>query len=773
MPADKQIFFYQAQLSAHTIAKQQLLYFAAMKKILLLALACWFTMAIYPQAGASALIPAPLHLQEKTGVFTITPAVNITAPPAWKETAVLLATQMDLLQKNINTKTTSKGTIVFQQAKPADTLGAEGYRLNISTASINITAQTPAGAIKGMFTLLQLQQLQTDTRQLPCASITDKPRFAYRGLHLDVSRNFFPVSFIKKYIDLMALYKYNTFHWHLVDGAGWRLQIKKYPLLTGVAAFRTHPDFKTWWKSGKQYAMEGEANAYGGYYTQNEAKEIVAYAAKRGITVIPEIEMPGHSEEVLAVYPQLSCSGMPYKNSEFCIGNEETFGFLEDVLTETMNIFPSTFIHVGGDEASTAAWKTCPKCQQRKKDLGVSTEHELQSYLVKRIEKFLIAHKRKLLGWDEILEGGLAPGATVMNWRNEKFGAEAARQNHDVIMTPNAYYLDAYQSDPNTQPEAIGGYLPIQRLYNYEPVADTISQSIKKYYTGTEACVWTEYMPTTYQVEYMVYPRAIALAETGWALPEKKDFNNFQARLQYHYLLLQRNMVNYYRPSTRIEVSAVPDTIKKQSLVRFATEQYKPEIHYTTDNSIPTLASPIYNGPFNTSGKTIVTAAIFRNGAMTGEPSASTVNYHKAIGKKVQYNQPWSNSYPAQLESTLTNGVEGSLTYMDKQWLGYLKDADFTLDMGSIQSLNNVSIRFMQQIGPGVFLPSYVEVFLSNDGVKFTSFEKQVNTIPATEAQTIFKSFAFDLKKTSARYIRIVAPNARGGFMFTDEIIVY
>ncbi|MEP6746345.1 MAG: family 20 glycosylhydrolase [Bacteroidota bacterium] len=729
------------------------------------------------QTGASALIPAPVSVQEKDGAFILSSKTIITAPVSFHGPAALLAMQLGIVKQPVLlSKSSVKSTgnkIIFTTANPKDSFGGEGYKLSIQTGTVSITAQTTAGMLKGIFTLLQLRLLQPDMQKIPCASITDKPRFAYRGLQLDVSRNFYPVSFIKKYIDLMALYKYNTFHWHLVDGAGWRLQIKKYPLLTQVAAFRTHSDWKSWWKNGKKYSAEGDPGAYGGFYTQEDAKEIVAYAAQRGITVIPEIEMPGHSEEVLAVYPQLSCSGIAYTNSEFCIGNDETFTFLEDVLTEVMAIFPSVYIHVGGDEASTAAWKNCPKCQQRKKDMGLSTEHELQSYLIKRIQKFLNAHNRKLLGWDEILEGGLAPGATVMNWRSEKNGIEAAEQDHDVIMTPNAYYLDAYQSDPNTQPEAIGGYLPIQRIYNYEPVPAELNPAKKKYYIGTEACVWTEYMPTTYQVEYMVYPRAIALSETAWSDKGKKNFDNFQSRLQAHYLLLQRLGVNYYRPSGLLTLHVQPDYDKKQDLVSFISEQYKPEIHYTTDNSIPGPSSPIFNQPFYTSNKTIITAAIFKAGTMIGEPSTFTTNYHKAIGKKVTFNNLWSDSYPAQKDSTLTNGIEGSLTYGDKQWLGYLKDFDVTLDMESVQALNSLSIRFMQQPGPGVFLPSYVEVLVSTDGKNFTSFDKQVNTIPFDEPKTIFKSFSFDLKNKTTRYIRIVAPNVKGGFMFTDEIIVF
>ncbi|MFT3934841.1 MAG: family 20 glycosylhydrolase [Chitinophagaceae bacterium] len=746
-----------------------------MKKILLLTIAASFTLTIQAQVGASAIIPAPTHVEEQAGYFPLSASVKITAAPSFKEVAGLLKEQLSTGSQNAASAVSNKNTaatITFSIANAKDSLGKEGYKLVIKPIAVSISAATPAGALKGMFTLLQLQQLQPDMQQLPCATIIDKPRFSYRGLHLDVSRHFYPASFVKKYIDLMALYKFNTFHWHLTDGAGWRLQIKKYPLLTQMAAFRSYNNWKAWWTNGRQYATEGEANAYGGYYTQEEAKEIVAYAARRGITVIPEIEMPGHSEEVLAAYPQLSCSGIAYKNSEFCIGNEETFSFLQDVLTEVMSVFPSTYIHVGGDEANTAAWKACPKCQQRKKDLGLTTEHQLQSYLIKRIENFLIAHNRKLIGWDEIMEGGLAPGATVMNWRDPKYGMQAAEQKHDVVIT-SAYYLDTYQSDPSTQPETIGGYSPLDKIYNHEPVPEAVSLANSQYYIGVQACVWTEYMPTSYQVEYMVYPRAIALAESAWTAKDKKNFDDFKRRLQYHYRLLQRLTVNYYRPSSYITINAKPDSSRKQSLVSFVSEQYLPEIHYTTDSSKPTINSPVYTQPFYTSGKTILTAAVFKNGLMLGQSSSRTVNYHKAIGKKVIFNNPWSESYPAQREATLTNGIEGSITYGDKQWLGYLKDFDATVDMDSSQKINSVAIRFMQQPGPGVFLPSYVELLTSSDGVNFTSAEKQINTISPKDPATIFITYTFNLKQQTARYLRIVAPNVQGGFMFTDEIIVY
>lgn len=720
---------------------------------------------------ASDLIPKPLYCADKPGDFAITPRVKIHAPSELKGAASLLAEKLKL--DNAIIRSRKKASIIFLEADKKDSLGNEGYLLSITPSRISITSSTQKGAINAVFTLLQMQQLQPNLASIPCAEIKDIPRFGYRGMHLDVSRNFFPVSFIKKYIDMLALYKYNTFHWHLTDGPGWRLEIKKYPLLTSKAAFRTHNSWKEWWNSGRKFEDEGSPNAYGGYYTQQDAREIVAYAAKLGITVIPEIEMPGHSEEVLAVYPELSCSGIPYKNGEFCIGNPKTYTFLEDVLKEVMAIFPSTYIHIGGDEANIKPWQECPKCQSLKKEKGLANEHELQAYLIKHMEQFLKDNGRKLIGWDEIVDGGLPADATVMSWRGEAGGIKAVQQGHDVVMTPGQTYLDAYQSNPTTQPEAIGGYLPLQRVYGYEPVPAALSAHQAKHVMGTQANLWTEYMPTTYQVEYMAYPRAIALAEVAWTAKEKKDYTDFQRRLQYHYRLLQRNNVNYYRPSNIITIAAEPDYEKKQDLVSFVSEQFKPEIRYTTDGSEPTATSQLYEKPFYTSGKTEVKAAIFKNGEMQGNVSSQTTNYHLAIGKPVTFNTLWSDSYPAQKEQTLTNGVEGSLTYQDKQWLGYLKDFDVTVDMEKVQPISSVAIRFMQQPGPGVFFPSYVELLVSEDGKTFKSIKKELNVVPTTDPTLKFKSFTFDCGKINARYLRLVAPNVMKGFMFIDEIIVY
>lgn len=729
-----------------------------------------FCSAFLHAQNVSDIIPAPLSAQPNADYFSFHQPIEVRATGIFRAAARFLSNEWRLSSK----KTVVQPGVIVIEPLPAaaDTLGREGYMIQITPKQIHIRAAAAEGALHGVFTLMQLRYMQAEMDKIPGGKIIDRPRFSYRGMHLDVSRNFFPVSFIKKYIDLMALYKFNRFHWHLTDGPGWRLQIKRFPELTQTAAFRTHADWKSWWKSDRHYLHQGDPNAYGGYYTQDEAKEIVQYAAARGITVIPEIEMPGHSEEVLAVYPQLSCSGLPYKNSEFCIGNEESFKFITGVLDEVMQVFPSVYIHAGGDEASTASWKTCPKCQQKKQQLGLHSEHELQAYLMKKVDQYLQAHGRKLLGWDEILEGGLAPGATVMSWRGEKGGIEAARQNHEVVMTPGETYLDAYQSDPNTQPEAIGGYLPIERVYNFEPVPASLEPDKQQYILGTQACLWTEYIPTSYQAEYMVYPRAIAIAETAWSMKNRKNWKDFHRRLQYQYLLLQRKSVNYYRPSARLSVKVQPDTMMQQDKVEIVSEQYDPEIYYTTDGSIPTQRSKRYEGVFTTKGQTNVKAVIFKNGVMQGEPSSFTINYHQAIGKKVTFNTAWSDSYPAQGNTTLSNGVEGSLSYGDRQWLGYLDNFDATIDMGKSSPINEVSIRFMQQPGPGVFLPSFVEILVSEDGQQFTSAGKEMTSI-GPDVAGVFKIYHFTLQNTKARYVRVVAPNTRGGFMFTDEIVVY
>ena len=722
-----------------------------------------------------AIIPQPFEVIEHPGVFAITAFTKVYSDPVFNGVATLFANQAAI--KNSVSKMTkgSRQQINFVHVGKDVVADSAGYRLTIIPDNVTVSARTNTGALNGMQSLLQLILLQPKQGIIPCAEIYDHPRFDYRGVMLDVSRHFFPVSYIRQFLDLMALYKMNKFHWHLTDGPGWRLEIKKYPELTSKAAWRTHGNWKTWWESTRQYSEEGNPNAYGGFYTQEQAKEIVAYAAQRGITVIPEIEMPGHSEEVLAVYPNISCSGKPYVNGEFCLGNDSTFVFLQNVLTEVMAIFPSEYIHVGGDEAGKSAWKQCPKCQKRIKDEKLKNEAELQSYAVRRMEQFLTSKGRKLLGWDEIIEGGLAPAAAVMSWRGEKGGINAAEMGHDVVMTPGGYcYFDSYQGDPATQPVAIGGYLTTEKVYSYEPVPMSLDPGKVKYILGAQANIWTEYIPTTEHLEYMAFPRLVAMSEVAWSQKENRNYENFKTRLQSHYRMLQRFNINYCRPSYRLEVGTKFDYSAKKVKVNFKSEQFNPVIYYTLDGSEPTTASNLYKGSFDLPGSAKLCAAIFENGLQKDKSVKLDVDFHLAIGKKVIYNRPFSKSYPAQKEATLVNGYRGSLSYGDGQWQGFeSKDMDVTIDLENPTTLKKLSVSFMQQTGPGVFIPDSVMISLSDNGKEFRRVKTIKNDIPLTRSSLTFKDFQFDLSGETGRFIRIFARNGQHGFLFADEVIVY
>ena len=588
----------------------------------------------------------------------------------------------------------------------------ESYTLSVTPQQILIRATSGAGLFYGVQTLLQLAQPSgAGSYSIASVEIEDTPRFAYRGLMLDVSRHFSTKEFIKKQIDALAYYKINRLHLHLTDAAGWRLEIKKYPLLTEFAAWRTDPTWKQWWNGGRKYVRFDVPGAYGGYYTQDDIREILEYARQHYITVIPEIEMPSHSEEVLAAYPQLSCSGEPYKNSDFCVGNEETFTFLENVLTEVMELFPSEYIHIGGDEAGKSAWKTCPKCQKRMKDEHLANVDELQSYLIYRIEKFLNNHGRHLLGWDEILQGGIAPNATVMSWRGEEGGIAAVTSGHRAIMTPGAYcYLDSYQDAPYSQPEAIGGYLPLKKVYSYNPVPASLTAEQAKLVYGVQGNLWVEYIPTPEHVEYMIYPRILALAETAWSAPERKSWPDFHTRALSAVADLQAK--GYHPFDLKKEIGSRPESLQSVS--------------------------------------------------------------HLALGKKVIYNSPYSSHYPAQGNTALTDGIRGDWTYGDGSWQGFISDnrLDVTIDMEKETSIHSVTAAFMQVVGAEVFLPETVVISISDDGTHFTELRKQHFEV-SKETPIRFTDISWQ-GEAKGRYVRYQAQAGSefGGWIFTDEIIV-
>lgn len=567
------------------------------------------------------LIPEPFEITQSDGMFKVSQAMLVGAG-------------------------STSNKVNFRVDPNATDIPNEGYQLEIDEAGVRLTAKTETGLFYGKQTLLQL----LTPNGLPYVKINDHPRFPYRGLHLDVSRHFFDKEEVKKLMNVMSYYKLNTLHLHLTDAGGWRLQIDKYLKLTQEGAFRTQSDWREWWDNGKdrQYLKEGTEGAYGGYYTKDDIRDMLAYAAEKHITIIPEIEFPAHSDEVFVAYPELCCAGKSHTSGDFCIGNPKTFEFMENVLTEVVELFPSEYIHIGGDEAGKNTWKTCPKCQALMKKEKLANVDELQSYMIRKAEEFLNSKGRRLIGWDEILEGGLAPEATVMSWRGEAAGFKSARMGHDVIMTPGSYmYFDFYQADPRYQPVAIGGYTPIRKVYNYNPIPqDSLTAEEAKHFLGVQANTWTEYIPTPEHLEYMMFPRALAVAEIGWTPQEKRDWQDFKPRVNAHIPVLQQMGLNPFPLSNELEFDMVVDTIQKEIRVTMDAEKYPVEIHYTTDGSTPTASSPIYQEPIVVKDSAKIVAGIFVNGQLQDRVSEQRVDYHKGIGKSIRFN---SRLYPGYM----------------------------------------------------------------------------------------------------------------------------
>ncbi|WP_439182718.1 family 20 glycosylhydrolase [Carboxylicivirga taeanensis] len=565
------------------------------------------------------IVPYPNQLTEQQGQFVLNKTTQwVVTDDDFKSVAEFINAKLGLstgFELEFSSETPAQNYIALQLDNTIS-LNDEGYELTVTPQAVVIKAKTPHGAFYGLQTFLQLLPAEIESPTLvrnrdwtvPAVEISDEPRFSWRGMHLDVCRHFVPVENIKKHLDMLAMFKMNTFHWHLTEDQGWRIEIKKYPKLIELGSPR----------------IEGEGFEHGGYYTQEEVKEIVNYAAERFITVVPEIELPGHALAALTAYPEYSCTGGPFKVRNvwgvepdvYCAGKEETFHFLEDVIDEVVALFPSVYFHIGGDECPKDRWKECADCQRRMKQEGLKDEHELQSYFVKRIEKVLIAHGKKMIGWDEILEGGLAESAAVMSWRGEKGGIEAASQGHDVVMTPgNWCYLDHYQGDYRVEPVAIGGYTTLEESYNYEPVPAELSEDKAKHVLGTQGNVWTEYMYTPELVEYRVYPRLLALAEVNWTAKENKDYESFARRINNQLVRMDQHGINYHIPLPEGPVNKVVfiDNVK----LEFSNTRNYPMV-YTTDGSQPTAYSTEYKQPLIFAGnKTIKIATVLPSGKMS------------------------------------------------------------------------------------------------------------------------------------------------------------
>ena len=702
----------------------------------------------------------------------------------------------------------------------------EAYSIDVSADAIIIKGASDAGLFYGIQTLRKAlphyainpnnPQLKVERKvDVPAVSIKDEPRFSYRGAHLDVARHFVTPDSVRRFIDMLALHNINRFHWHLTEDQGWRIEIKKYPRLTSVGSKRSETVIGH--NSGKYDGVP-----YGGFYTQKECKAIVKYAQERGITIIPEIDLPGHMQGALAAYPELGCTGGPYEvwrqwgvsEDVLCAGNDKTLKFIDDVLDEIVKIFPSEYIHVGGDECPKTRWKDCPKCQARIKAEGLdardghTAEERLQSYVIRHAEAHLSKLGRKMIGWDETLEGGLADGATVMSWRGEAGGIEAARQKHDVIMTPNTYlYFDYYQSlDTANEPDAIGGYLPLERVYSYEPVSDAMqAEGLGKYIVGVQANCWTEYMPTYRQIEYMELPRMAALAEIQWTQRGTKDYDDFVDRTLNLIGLYDEMGYNYakhiFDPKARYTV----DTEKRKIVAEYAST-VGGDVYYTVDGTEPDRTSAVCEGPVVLDRDAKLRACTFR--VAERRPHSSAVRWERSNVLSADFvfskatasptylvNEP-AHQYKCNGGMTLVDGVQAmNRNYQSGQWLGFNgNDLELWIDLGSVQTVSSVSINTNVAKGDWVFDVTGLEVCVADADAPAVAVEKCASlpcrtvaaenyAVDAKDAPDGIRNHALTFAPVETRYLRVKAgclkelPAWHGGkgkpaFIFVDEVMV-
>ena len=693
------------------------------KKVLLSAVSLLFAAAVSMPVAAQNIIPQPENISLLKGQFKLNKGTKIVTNLTGSDFKVFNQYTSEVLKhplayaKNPSQqgvfRLICKGT-AQQAAQAMDSVRLQGYELEVTPKGITIQALTPTGLFYGLQTVRQLEK----DGQIACVKVKDAPRFAYRGLMIDCSRHFWSKDEIKKQLDAMAYFKLDRFHWHLTDGGGWRMEVKQYPLLTEETAYRTESDWTKWWNGkNRQYSPDPirlvcwkGMNIHGGYYTQDDIKEIVDYAAARHITIIPEIEMPGHSDEVVYAYPELSCTGKPYTQSDLCVGKEQTYTFMENVLKEVMQLFPSKYIHIGGDEAERRTWKTCPDCQRVMKDYHLKDVAELQSHFTHRIERFLNDNGRKLLGWDEIMEGTLAPNAAVMSWRGTEAGLTAAKSGHHVVMAPQEFcYLNMYQDDPMTEPKAQGGYTRLEKTYNYDPIpAAYKGTSLEKYIDGVQGCVWTEFIEKPDHLEYMIYPRLLALAETGWT-KQRTGYADFRQR-----------------------VITATDALKRAGYNAFDIRKEK--------------------------------------GA---RPESRSIVQHEALGKPVTYLGRYAEKYRAEGDSTLTNGLRGDWGYLEGRWQGFIDSTgvDVVVDMGKVTDIRDVRVDFMHLYESVIYTPETIELMVSEDGKNFKTIDTVRPGIKASEDYLVYPyKWKGDVK---GRYVRVKAlPREKGAWIFTDEIIV-
>lgn len=731
---------------------------------------------------------APLTLSAKTVISLGTNSQNM------KRNANMLASYIEQATGIRPAVGKSKNGTAIVLTIDKTIANAEGYKLDADAKQIRIAGASAAGVFYGIQTLrksLPLVNGKASKVSIPAVHIADAPRFAYRGTHLDVSRHFVTADSVRQFIDMLALHNINRFHWHLTDDQGWRIEIKKYPLLTQIGSKRAQTVIGH--NSGKY-----DGKPYSGFYTQKQIRDIVKYAADRYITIVPEIDLPGHMQAALAAYPDMGCTGGPYEvwqkwgvsDNVLCAGNDKTLTFIDNVLKEITQLFPSKYIHVGGDECPKTQWQKCPKCQARIKALnleakdGHSAEERLQSYIITHASNYLKSLGRNTIGWDEILEGGLAEGATVMSWRGESGGIAAAKQHHDVVMTPNSYlYFDYYQSlDKANEPLAIGGYLPLETVYSYEPMPKELTADEARHIIGVQANIWTEYMPTFKQMQYMALPRLAALSEVQWSQPALKDYTNFTNRLTKFTHLYDRLGYNYAKHLYNVAIHVDSDNKWREILIHMTTAG-NAEIRYTLDGTEPTVNSTLYTGAIVLQKSAKIRAAAFRDGKRSSVTSQD-ISFNKATACPVELLQPTHKNYTYKGGATLTDGLLGDKGFGTGRWLGFSgNDLEAVIDLKQNTDVSSVSLNTCVDKGSWIFDARNIEVSVSADGKSFTKVASK--SLPALEEQTPDNIYTYELTfpQTTTRYVKVTAtsehniPEWHGGkgkpaFLFVDEISV-
>lgn len=732
------------------------------------------------------VIPLPQEIKITTGNFVLNDRTSIVYPKDNKEmqqNANLLAEyihQMSGKKLKVTDEPVTSNAIILATGLNAD--NAEAYQLKVTQDNVTITGTSEAGTFYGIQTLRKsLPITNKGDISLPAAEINDYPRFSYRGVHLDVSRHFFPADSVKHFIDMMALHNINRLHWHLTDDQGWRIEIKKRPELTTIGSKRSETVIGH--NSG-----EYDGIPYSGFYTQDEAREIVKYAKERHITVIPEIDLPGHMQAALAAYPELGCTGGLYEvwkmwgvsEDVLCAGNDKTLTFIEDVLNEIVDIFPSEYIHVGGDE--------CPKCQARIKELGLkadkghTAEQRLQSYIINYAEQFLNGKGRQIIGWEEILEGGLAPNATVMSWRGIEGGIEAVKHKHDAIMTPSSFlYFDYYQTmDTDNEPPAIGGYVPLEKVYSYEPVPQILTPEEAKHIVGVQANLWTEYIPTYSQVEYMELPRMAALSEIQWTMPKKKEYADFLKRLPGLIAVYDINQYNYAKHIFQVKSQYIPDTEANVLNVVLSTIDNTP-VYYTLDGSEPTASSNIYTDTLKIGQSCTLKAITIRpNGSSA--VLKEDIKFNKATMKPITMQQPINEKYKFEGKNTLIDGLAGSRNYRTGRWIAfYQNDLEAVIDLQQETPISKAWVRTYVEIGEEILDLRELSVAVSNDGKEYKEVKSEVYPAVSKEDKNGIYTHELSFDTVQARYVKITARpeynipawhwgKGRPAFIFVDEI---